>query len=351
MDRWREYLAAQGAVFGPDGAAPLSFGDDARAYQAAHAAAVLADLGDEGLIELTGADRLRIVHRISTNAVEGLALGEGRATVLTTPIGRIIDRIMLHALDEDRTLVRTGAGRGTLVADYLRRNVFFRDRMQIRGVGDALTLLGLYGPQAGAILSRLGTPDALPELHAVRPVTWDGLPLFVVGLDPFDMPGFGLVVPRDRAIALWQAILAAGAEAGLAPAGRAALDVLRIEAGLPGPAGELNEEFIPLEAGLWADVSFRKGCYTGQEIIARMESRGKLARMLVGVRLSGPAPVGAVWSEGGRARGMLTSVAQRPDGVWIGLGFVRPELATVGQTLDLAGGAVATIVRAAGGDV
>ncbi len=349
MEHWRDYLAAQGAVFEPEGTIPLSFGDEALAYRGAHEAAVLVDLSDEGRIELTGTDRLKIVHRMSTNAVEGLTPGDGRATVLTTPIGRIIDRIILHALDGERTLVRTNSRRGALIADYLRRNIFFRDRMQVREVTQELVLLGVYGPQVGKILSRLGVLDASPDLHRVRQVEWDGLPLLVLGLDPLGVPGVGLIVPLDGAIAPWQAVLAAGAEGGLVPAGRTALDVLRIEAGVPGPSGELNEEFIPLEAGLWADISFSKGCYTGQEIIARMESRGRLARTLVGVGLSGPAVVGTSWLSGGRVQGMLTSLAQRPDGAWIGLGFVRPELAMVGQTLDLEGGAVATIVRVTGG--
>ncbi len=114
--------------------------------------------------------------------------------------------------------------------------------------------------------------------------------------------------------------------------------------GLP----ELNEQYIPLEAGLWDDVSFTKGCYTGQEIIARLESRGRLAKTLVGVALSGPVAPGSVWEAEGRPQGELTSATALPDGRWIGLGFVRPDLAAPGRVLTMAGGGEAVIRLAHG---
>ncbi|NPV67558.1 MAG: aminomethyl transferase family protein [Anaerolineae bacterium] len=342
MDTLQSLQAAQGAEFSDGALPPLHFGDLAAEYRAAQESAVLVDRRDEGRLELTDRDRLAILNRISTNAVADLPPGTGRATVLTTPIGRIIDRLVLHNLDEERTLVRTGPGRGARVTAYLQRNVFFRDRMQIRDVTGEWAQLVLYGPRAWVIARSL-SPD-LPDLalHHVYATRFGSDQLLIVAVDPPGVPAAGLIVPAARAAELWQTVLQAGGRESVRASGLAVWELLRVEAGLPGPA-ELNEEFIPLEAGLWADVSFNKGCYTGQEIIARMESRGKLARTLVTVTLSGAATPGAEWTVDGRRQGLLTSVAQQPDGAWIGLGYVRPELATVGQPLQLPGDVTATI--------
>jgi len=341
-DSLQTLQAEQGAVFPGEGAPPEHFGDLAAEYRAAQETVVLIDRRDEGRLELTDRDRLAILNRISTNAVADLPPGAGRATVLTTPIGRIIDRIVLHNLDEQRTLVRTGPGRGVRVAAYLQRNIFFRDRMQVRDVTAVWAQLVLCGPEAWAVARSLA-PD-LPDLalHHAHQTRFDGDPLLVVAVDPPGVPAVGLIAPAGRAADLWQAVLHAGQAEGIRASGLAVWELLRVAAGLPGPA-ELNEEFIPLEAGLWADVSFNKGCYTGQEIIARMESRGKLARTLVAVALDGPASAGAEWSSDGRKQGVLTSAVQRPDGAWIGLGFVRPELSEVGRRLALPDGMTATV--------
>ncbi len=337
-----EVQVEQGAVFGSEGAPPLHFGDPVAEYRAAREGVILIDRHDEGRLEVSDRDRLAILNRISTNAVADLLPGTGRATILTTPIGRIIDRIILHNLDDERTLVRTGAGRGPRVAAYLQRNVFFRDRMQICDVTAAWAQLVLCGPQAWTVARSL-VPD-LPELplHHVHQAFFGDDPLLIVAVDPPGIPAVGLMAPTPHAADLWQAVLQAGRPAGIRASGLAVWEVLRVASGLPGPA-ELNEEFIPLEAGLWADVSFDKGCYTGQEIIARMESRGRLARMLVAVALSGPASSGTEWTHDGRRQGILTSVQQQPDGAWIGLGYVRPDLAVPGQQLVLPAGVVATV--------
>lgn len=315
------------------------------AYQAAQESAILLDRGAEGRLELTGADRLNILHRISTNAVEALAPGEGRATVLTTPIGRIIDRVILHNLTADRTLLRTSPGRAEQITAYLRRNIFFRDKMRVEDVSAAYAQLALYGPgsvalayqAAGEVAAAHAAAGEVAAHHVVE-AAFAGGQLYLLGLEPLTVPGLALLVPVEAASALRDALLAGGAH----PVGDAAYDLLRIEAGRPG-LPELNEDYIPLEAALWGDVSFTKGCYTGQEIIARMESRGKLARTLVRVDLSGPVEVGASWRADDRAQGTLTSLARRPDGQWIGLGFVKPAYAEDGQVLTFADGAAATV--------
>jgi len=118
----------------------------------------------------------------------------------------------------------------------------------------------------------------------------------------------------------------------LPPIDEAAYDYLRIEAGLPRFGRELTLDYIPLEAGLWADVSFSKGCYVGQEIIARMESRGKLAKRLVRLRPDAPLEPGATISAGSRTVGAITSAADGPAGS-LALGYVKTAALTEGAAL------------------
>jgi aminomethyltransferase len=124
-------------------------------------------------------------------------------------------------------------------------------------------------------------------------------------------------------------------EVGIMPIGEATFDYLRIEAGLPRFGRELMLDYIPLEANLWADVSFTKGCYTGQEIIARMESRGRLAKRLVRLQAAGPVAAGTAITANGREVGRVTSAAAGPNGS-VALGYVKTgTLETPERELEL----------------
>ncbi len=130
---------------------------------------------------------------------------------------------------------------------------------------------------------------------------------------------------------------------GLIAAGSLTYNTLRIRSGRPGIGRELTEDYIPLELGLWDEVSFQKGCYTGQEIIARMESRGRLAKTIVALRLSAMVDAPADLFHDGKRIGTLTSNVSAPDGEVFGIGLVRPSLAHIGQALSVTNGVTATI--------
>jgi aminomethyltransferase len=117
---------------------------------------------------------------------------------------------------------------------------------------------------------------------------------------------------------IWEALTTAG----LVGADPSAFEYLRVAAGQPRFGAEITQDYIPLEADLWADVSFNKGCYTGQEIIARMESRGRLAKRLVALRAAAPLATGAGITAAGKIAGSITSAAIGPDGA-VALGYVK----------------------------
>ncbi len=279
------------------------------AYHAAHNGAVLADLNSCGRLELSDRDRLSLIHRMSTNDLLSLTEGQGAATVLTTPIGRIIDLITVFHAGE-KTYAITSAGRGNMILNYFRRNIFFNDRVKVNLYESSL--YGLYGSRAAKLLENVG----VGKLGLYEFVTYEET--LIARVKPLAGCGFWLMGPPAALENLTQRLLNWGAEMADAET----MELLRIEAGYP--AGELSEEYIPLEVGLWDSVSFNKGCYTGQEIIARMESRGKLAKMMVRLSLNDPLPAQTPLYLSGEPVGKLTSIARQPSGSYLALAFVKP---------------------------
>ncbi|PJF24944.1 MAG: glycine cleavage system protein T, partial [Phototrophicales bacterium] len=171
----------------------------------------------------------------------------------------------------------------------------------------------------------------------------DGAEVFIGRRAALIGSAWTVIMPANAATGIWSRLMAAAR-----PAGSLTYNILRVEAGRPGGGRELSEQYIPLEVGLWDEVSFNKGCYTGQEIIARMESRGRLARTIVCVRLSSPVEAPAPLFSDGREVGTITSSAQLPDGSSIGIGIVKIGEARVGRRLLTANGTAAEVTRLPG---
>jgi folate-binding protein YgfZ len=319
---------------------------DQAAYKAAYEGAALYASEARGRVFMRDRDRAALLHRLSTNQIERLAPGQGADTVLTTPIGRIIDLLGVYVLD-DALLLVTSPGRGPAIFAHLRKNIFFNDKVKVEDATQSLGQLALYGPEAPALLAGLGLPGAGLPAHGVAVAAWAGEPLYVAACRPIGGAGLWLIAPPPALAELAAALTAAGAR----PLDEPTHEVLRVEAGYPAYGRELSQEYIPLETGLWDAVSFNKGCYVGQEIIARMESRGRLAKSLRGLRLAAhpelpaePAAPLAKLDAGGKEAGDLTSVVVSPRHGLIGLAYVRTAHAEAGTRL-VAAGAEAEVVE------
>ena len=282
---------------------------------------------DHARLWATGRDRIDLIHRMSTNDLMDMAVYEGRATALTTALARMVDRIVVINLGA-QALILGSAGTGETIRRWLSGYIFFSDDVKF-AVADELGQFTLFGPQAQAVAESLAPgASALKSYHIIER---EGM---IVGRgEALIESSFFVVAERDRLAGLHAAAVAAGA----AEVDRAVYEVARIESGLPEYGYEIGEAYIPLEAGLWGEVSFSKGCYIGQEIIARMESRGKLAKTLVGIRAAGPLAAGTLFSGG-----VVTSAAESPRFGWIGLAFVKPAEASAGTHLE-AGGVTVTV--------
>ena len=338
-----------GAALAGDGI-PLHYGDQAAEFNAALNAAVLMDRSHEGRLSLHGPDRLALVQRMSTNDVQALAADEAAPTVFINPIGRILDRVTLINRADDALLL-AGPGRGEPLRAYLQRHIFFNDQVQVADLAPATRHFVLTGPQADAVAAALG--PALADLHGPVGATVEiaGVQVYAVRIKPLCGSQWSLIVPDEAAEAVFEAVLEAGKPFGLRPAGSLVYNALRIRAGIPGTGRELTTDYIPLEVGLWDEVSFRKGCYTGQEIIARMESRGKLAKTIVQATLDRPIEAPASLKLDGREVGTLTSAVPAPDGRVYGIAVVKVAAALPGTVLQAVrddATADATITKLAG---
>jgi tRNA-modifying protein YgfZ len=288
-------------------------------YTATQTGSVMIDAAAWGRLKFTGKDRVDFLHRMSTNDLLHLAIGQGAGTVFTTPIARIIDRTVVYVRADD-VLLLTSRRNQSRVRQWLRKYIFFNDEVQIKDVTEETSMISLYGAMADQIIAHMTGEDlaALP-LHHWQAAQIAGSEVMIARADPIASGGFHLIFDCAVQSQIWQALL----EAGVEPLSEETYQVLRVEAGQPEFGHELGDEYIPLEANLWNDVSFKKGCYTGQEIIARMESRQKLAKRLAGLRFEEVVTLPAsLWIDDHEA-GVVTSVVHSPALGWIGLGYLK----------------------------
>jgi aminomethyltransferase len=322
-------------------------------YHAALNGAALADESGAGRVFMRGKDRAALLQRLSTNDVARLRPGQGARTVLTTPIGRIIDVLTVHAL-EDALLIVSSPGQGGPVWAHLKKNIFFNDQVSLEAAGRSHGQLALYGAGATALLEQL-SGTALSELRLQHTATIElaGVQVLAARREPIGGASFTLYPLAEQLDAVRDALLAAG----VVPLDTSTLDVLRVEHGYGAFGRELSQEYIPLETGLLDAVSFTKGCYVGQEIIARMESRGRLAKVLRGLKLTakdegrrindaegdplvfGLSPFVAPMKleVDGKEAGDLTSVVVSPRFGPIGLAYVRSAYAAPGGSVGITG--------------
>ncbi len=325
------FQLAQDAVLAPDGI-PLHYGNTVNEYHAALHTAVIMDRSHEGRLSLHGKDRLAVIHRTSTNDVEKLAESSGKPTIFTTPIGRVIDRITIYNLG-NTALVLTEPGRGQTVSNTIRRNVFFNDDLQVEDIASNTRQFVIAGPKADDIIAQFA-----PEVAAVSTLTSHiisiaGVQATLSRVTAVAERQWSLIVPEASAETVWHTLLQSGEGHSLRPAGSLTYNALRVRSGRPAAGRELSDEYIPLEIGLWDEVSFSKGCYTGQEIIARMESRGKLARTIVQLQFESAVDASTPLLLEGREVGTLTSSVTAPDGIHYGIGVIKTAVAKPGLTL------------------
>jgi folate-binding protein YgfZ len=334
------HLVAAGAVHADDRGIllPRHFGDAGAEYAALRRAAAVVDLGFRTVVRAIGGDRVSFLQGMLSNDVAQLSPGTGCPALLLTIQGRITADVRVAALDDALLLDVDVRLRDGFVAAL--EQLLIADDVELVEPVEPLALLGVEGPGAAAVVRAAELP---PYGHTMTEIA--GAAVRVVRASEVGGPGYVLHVPVGAVVRVWDACVAAGAR----PCGMDALEGRRVEVGIPRIGVDGDEKTIALELPLEAAVSQTKGCYLGQEVIARGTARGHVNRRLSGLVLEGPPPPSGVpLVREGKEVGVLTTVARAfGAGGLAALGLVRRECWAVGTELAVRHGHAVTIARVA----
>ncbi|MCP3424773.1 glycine cleavage system aminomethyltransferase GcvT [Rothia sp. AR01] len=341
---------------------PLKYGNDVAEHRAVRSAAGLFDLSHMGEIRVTGPEASALLDHALVSSFGGLAVGRAKYSVMADARGGIVDDLITYRLGEREFLVvPNAANAGAVLRELTVRGGGFE--ASVRDESGTTALIALQGPVAAAVLGRvleeLHLADGGSELSGLRyyaaaPARVAGHEVLLARTGYTGEDGFELYLPAGEAEGLWRALAEAGEADGVVPAGLAARDSLRLEAGMPLYGHELGPDVSPCEAGLERMVGAAlkaKGAFVGREALAAaLEAAGDPgARTLVGLRGLGkrPARAGAVLLEpadtdpsgergGRRAVGVVTSGIPSPTlGHPVAMALVERRFAEPGLVLPV----------------
>ena len=287
------------------------------------------DLSHLGRLSITGRDRSSFLHGLLTNDIAGLKENQGVRACLLTPKARVLGDMYIHNLG-DSLLLDTGESSSERLKIVLDQFIITED-VQIQDSSNELLLLSLQGPKAADVIRQVLKTDVstLPRIanQALGPSV-------IISHDRTGQGGYDIIIPRNEVESVWQAFLLQGVQ----PVGTEALDILRLEAALPRYGIDFDENTLVLEAGLKDAISFNKGCYMGQETVARATFIGRVNRRLAQIQAKASHGLGrgARLYGDNKEAGVVTSSAYSPALTSVvGLGYVQKDFATEGTQVEI----------------
>lgn len=322
-------------------ALPDDFGDWLREYRFARDTVALIDKNYRTYLDFTGPDRVRYLNAILTNNIKDLKPNHGNVSLFLNPQGHIQAEIETYALPDKLFCVSYAMIREKLVAGLDKYIIM--DDVTLTDQTDAYATLSLEGPNSPAIIHELTDLDLQPlaELES-REASVGEIACRIIKRSPGGVPSAEFLVSRQQVEPLWNFLADASRKHGGGPMGYTALNALRLEQGIPWFGYDFGEKQIPHEAGLQdSHISYTKGCYTGQEIVERVRSRGQVNRSRVALKFDTPelpAPNTPLLVEG-KEFGYVTRSAFSPArNFFIGMGYVRKEKSAPDSVLDVPSG-------------
>jgi folate-binding protein YgfZ len=348
LDVHRSAHAEVGEYFGTR--LPSRFGEFAAEYSAARDAVALVDTNFRAFFDLSGPDARRYVNALLTSNVRDLKPGQGAVGLFLTPQGHILDEVETFVLNDSILAASHAMARERTFSTFDK--FIIMDDVTLSDLTPSTGTLDLVGPRAAGLISELsGVKLAdMPDL-AHQEITLCSIPCRIVHRKWAGHSSAMLIAAREQLLPLWRELEAHVRAHGGTAVGMEAINSIRLEWGTAWFGHDYDEKNIPHEAGLeHSHISYEKGCYTGQEIVERVRSRGHANRRLTSLQFLATAPpvVGAklfaVGNAAGSEVGYVTSAAfspllERP----IGLGYVRREHAALGTRLDAEGTAAEVI--------
>lgn len=340
--------ASLGTWFGC--ALPDHFGDWGAEYGFLRESVALLDKNYRAYLDFTGPDRVRYLNAILTNNIKGLGENQGIVSLFLNPQGRIQAEIETYAFGEKLFCVSFAMIRNRLV-EGLEKYIIMDD-VTLTDRTEEFGTLALEGPKTAASVKDLAGVEleALAELES-REVLVGTVPSRIIKRSPGGVAGAEFLVERRHLEPLWHILQKEAGKYASGPAGYLALNALRLEQGIPWFGYDFGEKQIPHEAGLQdSHISYTKGCYTGQEIVERVRSRGQVNRVRVSLKFEvseQPKP-GTPLLADGKEFGYVTRCAFSPVlGCFIGMGYVRREKSTSGAILEMASGTATVLASPA----
>jgi folate-binding protein YgfZ len=318
MQDLRDSQVATGASV-IDGIA-VSFGNEKEALVAAREGVALCDRTHWGRILVSDDDRLRFLHNQSTNDFQSLKPGTGCDTVFVSSTARTIDLATAYVL-EDVVLLLVSPKRREYLLQWLDKYIFFADKVKLKDISNDTATFSLIGPESQRIVKELGAGEIINQAYGNHQLfKLEDIEFRIAVGSGLTIPGYTLIMATEFAAKLWKKLI----DLGAVPLGEKGWEQLRITQGRPIPDQELTDDYNPLEAGLWQTISFSKGCYIGQETIARLNTYKGVKQQLWGISLAAPVEVGSAITLGDEKVGKLTSFTTTEQG-YFGLGYVRTK--------------------------
>ena len=286
-----------------------------------------------GVLELQGDSRLDFLQRQTTNDIRLVSSGHVIASVLTSPAGRILDVLylfeaMVGGIPVMRAITLSGMAPATVA--YLNQRIFFMDQVNVLDMSAGYFQVDVIGQGLADALRKLAFRQ-LPKDNQLLTAQLAGQATFIFKHHPHLGLGTRFLAPVE----LREQVIATLLEAGIPEINTDQYQILRVEAGLPAAQRELTADFTPLEVGLESAISDQKGCYTGQEVIARQMTYQRVTRQLVGLYLDSPVAPGTQLHVDGKPAGRVTSFASSPRFGPIALAMIKRPYHQSGTRLSV----------------
>jgi aminomethyltransferase len=339
---------------------PVKYASDVAEHHAVRSAAGLFDISHMAEIEITGPDAAAFCDRALSGRLSALVPLQSKYTMILAETGGIIDDLIVTALPDAGgprfAVVANASNRAPVVSALSARAASFAGDVTVTDVSDEYALIAVQGPYALAVLEAtpgLVTDEGVPEFGETKyyrntTARFGGEAVRVARSGYTGEDGYELLIPAASGVALWRALLASGEPFGLVPAGLAARDTLRLEAGMPLYGHELSLDVLPVQAGLGRVVATDKDDFVGKDAV--LAGPAPDARVLVGLtaegRRAGRAGY-AVMDAAGEPVGEITSGVLSPTlGHPVAMAYVQPRVSAPGTLLafDVRGTAIPATV-------
>jgi glycine cleavage system T protein len=341
QSRLHDQHAALGAAFGETAGwtMPKHYGNPDAEYKTVRTGVGIADLSHRGRLRVTGDDRVKWLQGVISNDLLPLTPGQGLYSSFLNHKGRMLTYFRVYLL-ADWLLIEDVGEIGDTTLQSLKKFLLYGTKAKMENLAEPWGLLLVSGPKAADLIkTALGADAGGLKPIACLPREIAGRQGLILRTEETGETDFEILLPSDGLAAAWEHLLKAGASMGVTPFGTDTREVLRIEAGLPVAGHDITDEIVPHEANLEGKAfSLSKGCYPGQELVARMDTYGSVRRHLSGLILKDAVvpSKGAKLFSGDREVGWISSAVRSPSiGSVIAFGFPLRDFSKPGTALTV----------------